>query len=198
LGRSKKSYYFAEVYAIIRELLSQGKGEAEIDNFIVNLKLLNEKHLAEISADSYHRSGGAFALSLENAAFAANFVNAYAEGFRLALRAGMDDKQIERRAMMYPTEGFRLAVLNAQRQALHERGARKWRRMLHPELSEAGPCQQCMADAEVLHDIEDPFVEFHPNGVCSQQFLVYTMEGRDIEIPVPSDEADHTRRRWAV
>jgi hypothetical protein len=109
----------------------------------------------------------------------------------------MTKGQVVRRAMMYPEEGWRLAVVNGQREAMKERGAKRWRRILHPELSKDGPCAECTADAEITHDIEDDFVEFHPNGVCSQQFLEYTSGDNEmkIEMPVPTDEANVVRRR---
>jgi hypothetical protein len=77
---------------------------------------------------------------------------------------------------------------------MKERGARKWRRILGE--SKSGPCAECTADSLVTHDIDEAFFEFHVNGVCSQQFLQYTMvDGTMTEIPVPSDENDRVRRR---
>jgi hypothetical protein len=176
------------------ELLQSGN----VALFIGALKISNDKWLKDIADDSYHRSGGSHHIDPEIGQFAADFVNNYANGFGDALNSGrLTPSQIERRGMMYPEEGFKLAVINGQRQAMKERGARMWRRILHPELSVSGPCAQCAADAYVTHGIDDPFMEFHPNGQCSQQFLEFTVGDSDmkIEIPVPSDETDRTRRR---
>ncbi len=192
MGRDKKTAYYAEVYAIIRELMRS----EDVDGFIRQLKYLNEQWLEELAKDSYRRSGGAHEYDRSSGLEAAAFVNAYADNFGEAIRQGtMTEAQIERRAMMYPESGFRMAVMNGQKQAMKERGARRWRRVLGA--SRNGPCMECTADAEITHDIDEAFVEFHPNGVCSQQFLQFTMgEGEmPIDMPVPSDESDRIRRR---
>jgi hypothetical protein len=192
LGRDKKRAYFAEVYAIVQELLRNG----QVDEFISKLKSSNEKWLMDIADDSYHRSGGVHHFDPNAGQFAADFVNSYANGFGDAIKSGkLDMAKIERRAKMYPVEGFKLAVINGQRQAMKERGAKRWKRILGE--SERGPCEQCIADSKTLHDIDDVFVEFHNNGTCSQQFLQCKVSDSDlgIEIPVPTDETDKSRRR---
>lgn len=190
----KRIAYFAEVYATIRELMRSGK----TDEFVDALGRINAEYLPEFADDSYHMSGGSHHLVGENAQFAVDYVNKFLPGFKEALKAnGADpsDPAFERRAMMYPQEGFRLAVMNGQRQALKERGARKWRRILGE--SKSGPCAICAEDAKHTHDIDEPFTEFHPSGTCSQQFLQFSMSDTDFtEIPVPSDrDLEYIRRR---
>jgi len=72
-------------------------------------------------------------------------------------------------------------------QAMRERGARAWKRVLHPELSETGPCTACIADSANIHPITVGFFEFHPHGVCSAQSIYFytAEEGMPIEVPIP-------------
>jgi hypothetical protein len=51
-------------------------------------------------------------------------------------------------------------------------GAKSWQRVLHPELSETGPCQGCISDSSKIHPISEPFTD-HPDGVCSMQSIMY-------------------------
>ena len=148
-----------------------------------------------LAQDGYARSGGAFKVDDDVAKYASDFVNAYAAGFGDALKSGkISPEQIERRALMYPESLCRMALLNGQRQARKERGATRWRRVLGE--SKNGPCDECIADSQITHDIDDPFVEFHPGGQCSQQFLQYTMtDGGMLEMPVPSSGNEVVRRR---
>jgi hypothetical protein len=187
----KKVAFFAEVYAIMRELLFQGKRE----EFIAALKRINAEWLPDIADESYHLSGGAHHLEDGVANLAPEFINGYADKFLDDLKASEDMQSFEVRAMMYPQEGFKLAVANGQRQAMRERGARKWRRVLGE--SKNGPCNACVADSKVTHDIDEPFFEYHPSGQCSQMFLHYTMSDNDsMELPVPSDrDTEYIRRR---
>lgn len=96
------------------------------------------------------------------------------------------------RVGMYAREAAHIGFVIGQQQAMKERGAKSWRRVLHPELSKAGPCAQCTADAELTHSIDMPFFEFHPNGVCGMQSLLYsTGEGPGMELPLPYSDTPH-------
>jgi hypothetical protein len=166
----------------------------DVEAFISKLKQANLEWLQVIGEDSYRRSGGAHAYEPEAGLDAATFVNGYADGFGEAIRDGkLTAAQIEHRALMYPDSGFRMAVTNGQRQAMKERGAKRWRRILGESIS--GPCAECTADSLITHDISETFLD-HPHGQCSQQFLQYTMvDGTMTEMPVPSDENERIRRR---
>jgi hypothetical protein len=88
------------------------------------------------------------------------------------------------RATQYAGALHTAFVLGAQ-MAMQIHGATHWRRILHPELSIAGPCAQCVADAVLVHPISEPFTEFHPNGVCSAQSVMFGFGNRaNITLPV--------------
>lgn len=59
---------------------------------------------------------------------------------------------------------------------------------MHPERSETGPCDLCIADSAILHSIGEGFFEFHPNGVCTAQGVIYYVSPVEpiAEIPVPT------------
>jgi hypothetical protein len=91
------------------------------------------------------------------------------------------------RASMYAREAAHIGHVAGEQQAMRERGARRWRRVLHPELSKTGPCEACTADAELTHPIDQVFWEPHPLGVCSVQGIVYDLGPDSFEMPVPGE-----------
>lgn len=91
------------------------------------------------------------------------------------------------RVGMYAREAEHIAQVVGMQQAMKERGAKLWRRVLHPELSKTGPCPQCAADANLVHPIDMPFFEFHPNGVCSAQSMAFETETGAIDMPIPEE-----------
>jgi hypothetical protein len=88
------------------------------------------------------------------------------------------------RASQYAGAVHTAYILGAQA-AMQAHGASHWKRVLHPELSVSGPCPECTADAGVRHPITEPFFEFHPNGVCSAQSIMFGFgNGTHVETPI--------------
>ena len=76
------------------------------------------------------------------------------------------------RALSYASASHVTYMLGVQ-QAMRSHGAKFWQRILHPELSQSGPCSACVEDAMVVHPIEVAFSEPHPSGVCGMQSLTF-------------------------
>ena len=145
------------------------------------------------AALGYDYVGGEHAVDPDWIIRGINFINAFAAG----LEADWDDLGHARRLWrlgLYAQEGMRIGwVMGAQQAAKEVYAASHWQRILHPELSEAGPCIQCQEDATHLHSINTPFFEYHPNGVCSAQALAFYRTDIDeaaftqIDIPILGD-----------
>ncbi len=184
---------YAEVYAAFREMMLASDRAAAINAFIAKLREIDERQLTTIAQQAYTASGGIGEIPIEWAGLAAQFVNSFASGFEQALLGALAqgeplDKFLYR-AMLYPQEGYKMAVINGQSYAMRERGARHWRRVLHPELTQGGPCELCVADSLILHAIEEPFIVLHPNEACSKQDLwiqYFTGGIPSIEVPIPA------------
>ena len=80
------------------------------------------------------------------------------------------------RATEYARSGWKQAYMDGMFLAKKESGFTGWQRVLHPELSRAGPCPECVADSRVVHSLDEPFFD-HPNGVCGSQYVVFNMGG---------------------
>ena len=80
------------------------------------------------------------------------------------------------RALLYAHMGYKMAYMAGVFQAKREQGYDAWQRILHPESSEAGPCEVCMADAASIHPIEEGFWD-HPNGVCGLKLIRFFRRG---------------------
>jgi len=185
--------WFAEIYAALRELLWERGDPAA---FIAALKMHNASFTRLIGRASYEASGGAFG-TVNGAALdewldqSSAWINAFADGFLEDLNA-TDEHQTARiawRAMLYPQEGYKMAVLNGQMFAFQQQGASHWRRVLHPEKSASGPCPLCVADSQIVHASTEPFIVMHPNEMCGAQalYLQYFVGAiPSIEMPVPS------------
>jgi len=164
-----------------------------IDSFISDMARINAEHMMKFADDGY-RVGGGMSISAdpEWVRGAINYVNGYLEDFGERLRAGADagrDLEDYRwNVYLYPQEGRHLAYMWGVQQAMKERGARGWRRVLHPERSEEGPCDACIADSMIIHLIDEGFFEFHPNGVCTAQGVAFyvTPTAPIMEIPIPT------------
>ena len=85
---------------------------------------------------------------------------------------------------MYARQSARLGYITGQMQAMKERGAKYWRRVIHPELSKTGSCPICIADSKLVHPMDFMFTD-HPNGQCSVEALAYSIGGDEIEMPIP-------------
>lgn len=97
---------------------------------------------------------------------------------------------VDTRTAMYPREAHHIGRMVGVQQALKEKGAKSWRRVLHPELSKTGPCAECTADALVTHDITEPWYEYHPLGRCGIQGVAFISDSGATEIP-HQNETEH-------
>lgn len=175
--------YVTEVYGEFDAMLVGG----DVDEFIRALKEINRRYMYDFAREGYRSVGGAFDISTKWVDGAIEFVNKFADGFGARLKASEMPGDMRWNAYLYPQEGRHLAFMYGVQQAMRERGAKGWRRVLHPELSHAGPCEQCIEDSLIVHTIDEPFFEFHPEGVCSAQGVAFftAQEEPLIEIPVP-------------
>ena len=91
------------------------------------------------------------------------------------------------RATLYAGAERTAYVLGTQA-AMKLHGARAWQRVLHPELSKVGPCANCTSDSAIAHPIDEPFTEFHPNGVCSAQSVMFHFaDATPLEANIPTE-----------
>ena len=102
---------------------------------------------------------------------AANLERFEAEIF-LRLTGGMAISSLERRAMWYAQQGYRVAYSTGKIDAMAQMGWTGWRRLLRPGASASGPCAWCTADSHVIHPVEEMFFD-HPSGVCGMQMLQF-------------------------
>lgn len=190
---AERKEYFGAIEELLASLVKNGKPE----EFISNLKATNSFYLDDVTRKAYRESGGVGAVPAEWQELAANFVNAYADNFLNDLKASdpveFSSDRNAWRTMLYPQEGYKMAVLNGQGYAMKQQGASHWRRVIHPEKSEAGTCSACLADASITHSIDEPFQVLHPNENCGRQelYLQYFVGNiPSIEMPVPSFRSD--------
>lgn len=178
----RKKVYLALILLAFHESLDSP------DRFIRRLKTLNTVRLRGFALFGYREARGMMPdvpLPYRDAASA--FVNAFVEQFREDLKRQAGTMDYERRALMYGETGYRMAFLQGIQAAMRERGATHWRRVLHPEASKSGPCPLCVADAEKIHPIEEPFVALHPNEMCTMSpiTLQFTGAAGAVEYGIP-------------
>lgn len=174
------------VYNSFDELVA---GNVTSDDFIKALTDTIETYAKEFALDGYHDAGGAGYGPPDTWVRGSHvFVNSFVSGLKDALDSTDNPESLRWRVYLYPQEIRNLAYMYGVQWAMRERGARGWRRVLHPELSEDGPCMDCIRDSSIIHSIDEPFFEFHPNGVCSEQGVAYYTDYAEpfTEIPVPS------------
>ncbi len=93
-----------------------------------------------------------------------------ADGYRYGVTIGGDDeekawrKAAVRIAITAETD-VTLAVRAQYQKTMSAQGATGWRRILHPELSETGPCGLCVVAADRLYRTED-LLPLHNRCVC--------------------------------
>lgn len=163
--------------------------QPQIDSFISGLTAATHEHLGKVTQDSYSSTGGRGELAPEALNFSADFVNAFTDGFRSRLLSDADngsDLSVHAgRAMLYATEGYKMAVVNGQRLAMRDKGVRAWKRVVG-----ADACPACKADAAIMHGIAEPFTLVHVNESLMQEELsvqYYSAAGfPGVHIPVPS------------
>lgn len=175
----------AVAQSVQRHLVEQ----PSVDAFISGLTAATHEHLGAVTRDSYTATGGRGELNDEAANFSADFVNAFTDGFRSRLLTdqehGSDLSVHAGRAMLYATEGYKMAVVNGQRLAMRDRGVRGWKRIVG-----ADACPACKADSAIMHGIAEPFTLVHVNESLSAEELsvqYYSAAGfPGVHIPVPS------------
>lgn len=182
--------YLNKVYDLFDPLVENPSREL-VDAFIDGMKEVNATEIIRFAVDGYAVGGGAFEVDPQWIRGAVNFVNSFADGFRADLYGDVDaGRSVDDRrwrVYLYPQEGRHLGYMWGLQQAMRERGARGWKRVLHPELSETGPCIACITDSMNIHPITEGFWEPHPHGVCGAMAIAYytAEEGMPIEVPVP-------------
>lgn len=95
--------------------------------------------------------------------------------------------KFDSRIEMYQQEGFKHGYMWGNQDAMQNLGYIGWRRILHPELSQSGPCQDCVADSFIIHKITEDWFD-HPHGVCSIQSVLFyhnnpNVQTRLLEVP---------------
>lgn len=163
----------------------------DADGFVARFHALNDQHLMAAAQKGYVTAGGLGQLDDDCLGAACHFVNAYLPGLQAALKTAdkRDDAKMIARVLMYPQEGYKMAVLNGQNRAMRERGATNWKRIV-----KASGCVACQADAQLLHSIDEPFQVLHPNEDCpgGELYLQYFIGGLpSIEIPTPGSRGDY-------
>lgn len=157
--------------------------------FITQLKTVNAQYIADFARMGYKDAGGVNADADTAATTATNFINSFADKFGADLEAGYPVDKGAWRTFMYANEGHRLAYVLGQQQAMQERGAKSWRRVLHPESSQSGPCQLCIDDSMLVHPISEPFKLLHPGDVCTvQETVAYYAEPAEFAVGQPIAE----------
>jgi len=148
---------------------------------------LNVKYINDAYVEGYRIAQGAEEISQERINEAVKWNNDYLDNFISDLEANIeDDAQLEQwrsRAKLYAANGHKKGYMMGIFQAMIERGAKGWRRVLHPELSESGPCDVCIADSKLIHPITEEFTD-HVWGVCSQISLYFYREYGYVEVPM--------------
>lgn len=171
----------------VEEVYNAFDSMSNVDDFIDELKAINQRNMMEFARAGYRSVGGAFEVDEAWVNQSVAFVNSFADGFGDRLKAASDPQSLAWNVYLYPQEGRHLAYMYGIQQAMKEKGARGWKRILHPELSDTGPCELCIADSRIIHPIEEGFFEPHPNGVCSVQGVAFYTSPTEIpiEIPIP-------------
>ena len=172
------------VYSRFSDLISE---EIDVSAFVESLRVEMSKYTLIFARHGYESVGGAGVIDAEWAMSASRFVNSFIGGLETDMVGSDNLASFWWRVYLYPQELRHLAHMRGVQQAMMERGAKGWRRVLHPEKSVDGPCMDCIRDSSIIHPIDEPFFEFHPNGVCSSQgVMFYTSPSQPtLEIPVP-------------
>ena len=165
--------------------------DRDAGDFISRLELANNFWIGRFAYKGYSEAAGIHIGDTKAADRAAEFINGFADKFKIDLEAS-PNLDLRWRALMYPAEGHRLGYVLGQQEAMKEHGAKAWKRILHPELSVSGPCGLCIADSAIIHPIEEDFALLHPGDVCTvAETIAYFPswpeigERPEIEFPVP-------------
>jgi len=162
------------------------RGDAIIA-FRDTMRSLNREYIGKGYIEGYQLGGGFGEPERGRIDSAIQWNNDYLDNFVEDLLTNSEDERIisgwKNRARLYAREGHKKGFMVGIFQAMEEHGARGWRRVLHPELSEAGPCDDCIADSRLTHPITTPFFD-HVWGVCSSQSVYFYRGVGPMEIPL--------------
>jgi len=182
-------------YRDVKEAKSKEDREKAIAAFVASLMMANVSFMADAYREGYSEAGGIGEPSPERMEAIALWNNQYAENFRddmLEALAAEEFPDFEWRANLYAPQGWRLSYIAGMFQAKKEQGITGWQRVIHPEMSQSGSCEWCIADSQVIHSIDEEFSD-HPHGYCGLRWLNFwrgpmsTMPVRipPLEYPVP-------------
>jgi len=170
------------------EILTSEDRKAAIASFRDVMRALNAQYILQGYTQGYQVAQGNEEISQERIDEAIKWNNDYLDNFIADLEANVDDDaQLEtwrNRAKLYALEGHKRGYMMGIFQAMIERGAKGWRRILHPERSQTGPCDLCIADSALIHPITEEFWEPHPYGVCTSVSVYFYREFGTAEIPM--------------
>ena len=160
---------------------------AAIDAFVDTVKVLNRDRIEDSYVEGYNVAGGSGEISQERVVEAIRWNNDYLDSFAEDLRANADDdaklQTWRNRAALYAPGGHKRGFMMGIFQGSLEKGATGWRRVLHPELSRTGPCDECIADSKLIHPITEEFFD-HSHGVCTAQNVYFYRQYGVVEIPM--------------
>jgi hypothetical protein len=162
-------------------------GEATVEQFISGLAKNVESYVGKFGAMGYAETGGQFTVDPNWMQRCVDFLNSFTGGLAEAIEASADPASLYWRIYLWPQQIRNLGYMYGVQWAMREYGARGWRRVLHPELSETGPCQICLNDSVIMHSIDEPFWD-HPNGVCSMFTIAFYADDQALpfaEVPIP-------------
>ena len=173
----------SRAYGLLAEtpLEDKEKRHARVLAFIATLLALRS-HREHAFEQGYAEAGG-----LATRGFSETPQYVHAMQFDVENLANFQEKLLSRieanehfteayRATEYARSGWRQAYMDGMFLAKKESGFTGWQRVLHPQLSVAGPCPDCVADSRVIHSLDEPFFD-HPNGVCGSQYVTFNMGG---------------------
>ena len=144
--------------------------------FIAALQMANVGFMKSAYDEGYRSVGGGGEPDPMRKEAVILWNNTYADNFEQDLRDAVgtdkDFTKFRSRAESYSREGWRRAYMGGVWQGQRELGATGWQRVLHPELSQSGPCPDCISDAGTIHSIDEEFYD-HNHGVCSVRFITF-------------------------
>jgi len=152
------------------------KRRAAVMAFIATLLMANRTQMADAYRRGYFDAGGRQEPMADRIEATIAWNDSYAKNFERdlldAIGTDKDFAKFESRAMLYPREGWRRAWTGGMFQAKKEQGITGWQRVIHPEMSQSGSCEWCIADSQTIHSINEEFSD-HPHGYCDIRWLTF-------------------------
>ena len=182
-ARAKKLYQ--EWLAVAWGLAAYEAEKADVA--AARLKAAIGKYMIQAGALGYRVLGGEGKLDREWMRRGIRFMQGHVDGLEQDWGT-MTPNRLRWRLGLYAQEGMRIGyVMGAQQAAKELYNITFWQRVLHE--SKSGPCVQCQEDSFHLHSINEPFFEYHPQGVCGAQTLAFFMaDGQEpalVQVNIP-------------